>query len=73
MVVHRNAERQENALRKSRAGRHNQTLAFAIVVGHAHEDVPLVVRTGIIAVNHADGIIQLKAIFETQTTARING
>ena len=72
MVIYCDAERQEDALRKRRAGGDDQRLALAAVVGHAHKDVPLVIRTGVIAVDDADGIIQLEAIFEAQTAARID-
>ena len=73
IIVYRDAERQEDALCKRCSGRDEQTLSLAVVVGHAHEDVSFVVRTGVIAVNDADGIIELEAVFKTQAAARIDG
>ena len=48
-----------------------QQLALTVVAGHLDHDVALVLRLEIVAVDDTDRVIELKAVAETQTGARI--
>ena len=71
IIVYRDAVGQKNALRERIAGLYRQHLAVQIIACHLDQDMALVFCLEIVAVDDADRVIELKAMTEAQTRARI--
>ena len=70
IVVFRDAVGQENTLREAPSSAPRQRLSLPVAVGHLDKDMPLVFGMDVIAVDNADRIVHLQAVFESQPGTR---
>ena len=68
VVVNGNAVGQEHALREGFSRVHGER--FIAAVGHLDKDMTFVVGVKVVAVDNAHGIIERKAVLETETGTR---
>jgi len=63
----------EYALREPLSLPYGNFFVFVRTVGQLNHDVPLVIRIIVIGVDYAHGIVELQAVFESKSAARIDG